>query len=165
MLRRTGFKRPQIERKAPVYTPIARPVNTGPVELVAMPKNPPGRNSAFRNLARGRECMFRIPGECSFNPEQTVLAHSNESRHGKSMGMKADDAIGSVFACYACHFAIDQGGMSSEQKAEHWVVARARMKAALEKIVASPSEKEKDRAAAAWALERINAHSIAASPM
>lgn len=155
MLRRTGFKRPQIERKSPVYAPITRPVNTGPVELVAVPKNPPGRNQAFRDLARGRECMFRIPGVCSFSPEQTVLAHSNRSADGKAMGMKADDAIGSVFACYFCHAAIDQGKASAAEKDACWSDALVRMKAELEKIAASPSEKEKDRAAAAWALDRI----------
>ena len=155
MLRRTGFKRPQIERKSPVYAPITRPVNTGPVELVAVPKNPPGRNQAFRDLARGRECMFRIPGVCSFNPEQTVLAHSNESQHRKAMGMKADDAIGSVFACYCCHSAVDQGRYTDEWKRQAWMVARDRMQSELEKIYADPSEKEKDRAAAVWALDRI----------
>lgn len=42
MLRRTGFKKPQIERKPIVYTPIPehlrRKVSTGPVELKALPK-------------------------------------------------------------------------------------------------------------------------------
>lgn len=154
MLRRTGFKRPQVERKAPVYAPITRPVNTGPAELVAVPKNPPGRNQAFRDLARGRECMFRIHGVCSFNPEQTVLAHSNRGADGKGMGMKSDDALG-VFACYSCHAAIDQGAMSKSAKDYAWGLACDRMVAELEKIASSWIEKEKDRAAAVWALDRI----------
>jgi uncharacterized CHY-type Zn-finger protein len=58
--------------------------------------------SALRESARGADCMIRIPGICSFNNEETVLAHVN----GAGMGIKADDTEAS-FACYPCHCAVD----------------------------------------------------------
>ena len=59
----------------------------------------------LRNLARGQQCRIRIPGICTHNPEQTVLAHY---RIGGlcGTGMKPHDLIGAD-ACAACHDAVD----------------------------------------------------------
>jgi hypothetical protein len=59
----------------------------------------------LRQLARGQECMVRLPGICNFNPETTVLAHY---RLGgiNGYGMKSPDLIG-AWACSDCHAHID----------------------------------------------------------
>ena len=60
----------------------------------------------LRKLARGRDCMVRLPGICNFNPETTVLAHYR--MHGLSgIAMKSPDIFG-AWACSACHDEIDR---------------------------------------------------------
>lgn len=51
-------------------------------------------------------CTMRLPGVCLGGTETTVLAHSNQLKHGKGMGIKADDNWG-AFACAACHDVLD----------------------------------------------------------
>lgn len=59
---------------------------------------------AITRSARGRDCQIRLPGICSFDPEQTVFAHIR--LNGISgFGIKAPP-IGS-FACYPCHMHCD----------------------------------------------------------
>ena len=57
----------------------------------------------LRKLARGQDCMVRLPGICNFNPETTVLAHV---RMNTGIGQKAPDLLG-AWACSACHLAVD----------------------------------------------------------
>ncbi len=162
-LKRSGFKRPVMERKPVVHKPLdpkhRRVVNTGPVEGEVQPiqKNPPGRNQAYRDLAKGKECMLRVPGVCCRNSETTVLAHSNSMANGKGMGLKADDAIGAVWACYTCHMWADQGKAPRELKDAAFDLGVKRMETQLEQIIADPQAKPRDRSAAEWALERIRA--------
>ena len=60
----------------------------------------------LRKLARGRECMIRLPGICCRDPATTVLAHVRLA--GVSgIGLKADDALG-AYACATCHDAVDR---------------------------------------------------------
>lgn len=55
----------------------------------------------FRKLAKGRECMVRVPNVCSFNPEETILAHVRLA--GLSgIGIKANDLFASL-CCARCH--------------------------------------------------------------
>lgn len=61
--------------------------------------------SKLRDAARGQECQIRCPGICSFNPEQTVLAHYRLSGTCGT-GMKPIDLIG-AWACEPCHSACD----------------------------------------------------------
>jgi hypothetical protein len=58
----------------------------------------------LRASARGKDCTLRIPSVCSFNPEQTILAHLPCGHKGA--GMKGPDII-AVFACAHCHSFID----------------------------------------------------------
>lgn len=58
----------------------------------------------LRDAARGQECTVRLPGVCNWNPETTVLAHLPSG--SKGVGMKGLDTV-AVFACSACHDAID----------------------------------------------------------
>lgn len=159
MLRRTGFKRAEYERKPVVHTPIApanrRQVSTGPAELTAVAKSPPGRNQAYRDLARDKPCMLRVPQVCCNDSATVVLAHSNKGSDGKAMGMKADDARGSAWACFTCHQWVDQGRAPAAEKDAAMAAAHARMLPALAAIAGDPAAKARDRAAAQWALDRI----------
>lgn len=58
--------------------------------------------SRIRRSARGEKCLIRLPGICTHNPEETVLAHLN----GAGMGRKHPDIFG-AYACRACHDAVD----------------------------------------------------------
>jgi len=62
--------------------------------------------SKITESARGEECQVRLPGVCSFNPQQTVWAHANGLAAGKGKGLKSPDALG-AYAFYACHMVID----------------------------------------------------------
>jgi hypothetical protein len=59
----------------------------------------------LRDSARGQDCTLRLTGICNHDPETTVLAHLPSPVSG--MGTKSDDWHG-VFACSACHAALDQ---------------------------------------------------------
>lgn len=62
--------------------------------------------SKIRESARDEDCTVRLPQVCSFNPEQTVLAHPNTHRAGKGGAHKAADELG-AYACYPCHMVVD----------------------------------------------------------
>lgn len=57
--------------------------------------------SALTDYAKGKDCMIRIPMECTFMPEQTVPCHVPlMGFHGT--GLKMDDWF-FAFGCYRCH--------------------------------------------------------------
>lgn len=60
------------------------------------------KRSKYRDSARGQECQVRLPGICSGNDEETILAHLN----GGGMGMKKND-IHASFCCASCHNVLD----------------------------------------------------------
>lgn len=61
--------------------------------------------SALTDYANGKECMIRIPGECTFNDEQTVPCHVPlMGYHGT--GLKMNDWFFS-FGCKQCHDVCD----------------------------------------------------------
>lgn len=62
--------------------------------------------SKIRLSARGEECTIRLPGVCNFNPETTVLCHSNLLEDGKGRGIKAPDEK-AAYGCSACHDVVD----------------------------------------------------------
>lgn len=58
----------------------------------------------LRNYARGKSCYLRLPG-CSFNTEETVLAHIRIGGTGGT-GIKPPD-ICAVPLCNNCHAKVD----------------------------------------------------------
>lgn len=77
--------------------------------------------SKLRKLARGKDCLVRIPGVCNFDPATTVLAHIRDAGGG-GIGMKPCDLAG-AWACSSCHDTLDQRrplppGMDVEDLAE-----------------------------------------------
>jgi hypothetical protein len=73
------------------------------------------RNEQLTRLAANNPCMFALPGICNQRVDTTVWCHSNESRHGKGKGLKANDCFG-AFGCYPCHTWYDQGTASRAEK-------------------------------------------------
>ena len=61
------------------------------------------RNKKLLEAVRQLPCQV-----CGIEDGTVVAAHSNQLKHGKSMGAKAHDwAIASL--CYTCHAELDQG--------------------------------------------------------
>lgn len=59
----------------------------------------------LRDLARGRDCLIRVPGECLRSPETVVLCHYRMS--GLSgMGFKSPDWC-AAYGCSKCHDIVD----------------------------------------------------------
>lgn len=59
----------------------------------------------LRASAKGQQCTLQFPRICNHDPETTVLCHLPSPVKG--MGNKGDDFY-AVFACSACHAAMDQ---------------------------------------------------------
>lgn len=104
------------------------------------PKKRAGHDKSYLQACRGELCFIRIPGVCIGGMDTTVPAHSNQSRHGKGMGIKADDRF-TVPACYACHAEIDQGShFTREEKFALWNAAYERWEPVREqKLCAKPA--------------------------
>lgn len=94
MLRRTGFKKPQIERKPVVYTPVPehlrRKVSMGPVDLVAAPKTVVRQTKTAEDKRHmdavaqlGCVVCWRVHG--LFQP----LVELHHPRRGAGMGQRA----------------------------------------------------------------------------
>ena len=112
------------------------------------------RNRTLLDMARGRECLLRIPGVCNYNPETTVACHSNQSKHGKGAGLKASDQF-SVWGCSDCHRALDQGNASREAKTLAFDVAHVRQVAQWVYIVKHSNESARFKKAAQEALDQL----------
>ena len=63
------------------------------------------RLTPIRRAARGQDCTLRL-AVCNFDPDTTVLCHSNFLADGKGMGLKALDTA-AAFGCSACHDVLD----------------------------------------------------------
>ena len=68
-------------------------------------KNPPLISPAMRRSAQGQSCTLRLPC-CNGWLDTTVLAHLRVFG-AAGMGQKPDDWC-AVYACHACHDAIDR---------------------------------------------------------
>lgn len=83
-----------LKRKTPMKRGTSRLKSRGP------------KMTPIRKSAQGEECTIRLPEVCNFNPETTVLCHSNLLEDGKGMGIKAPDDK-AAYGCSACHDVID----------------------------------------------------------
>lgn len=63
------------------------------------------RSTPIRRAARGQDCTLRL-AVCNFDPDTTVLCHSNFLVDGKGMGLKAADTA-AAFGCSDCHDVLD----------------------------------------------------------
>lgn len=123
---------------------IARPV----------PKPQANRNPHLLAMARGRPCLFRWMSDCERSGgTTTVAAHENSHEAGKGGARKADDHR-SAWACWSCHAAYDQGSADATEKEQAFARAMERQIRAWREIAADSSQKQADRRAARWALEK-----------
>lgn len=60
----------------------------------------------LEKLAKGMDCMVRLPGVCNFNPETTVLAHFRMAGLCGT-GIKPPSLI-AAWSCSSCHDEIDR---------------------------------------------------------
>lgn len=72
-----------------------------------MNKKPRIKSKALRESARGEDCLLRIPGVCSWQPDETILAHNPYTMGNNGIGIKTDDLF-SIYACSKCHDCIDR---------------------------------------------------------
>lgn len=75
--------------------------------------------SKYLAACRGESCYLRVPGVCLFSSVTVVPCHSNQSKHGKGLGIKAAHEF-TVPGCMACHAWIDQGPATRELKFSTW---------------------------------------------
>jgi hypothetical protein len=61
----------------------------------------------LRESARGEDCLVRIPGGCSFDPEKTILSHFPGAAGGRGRGIKALDVC-AAYACTDCDAIVDR---------------------------------------------------------
>ena len=63
------------------------------------------RSKKARRSARDEECTMNSPN-CNYNPETTVLCHSNKQEHGAGWSIKASDEF-SFYGCSGCNLWFD----------------------------------------------------------
>lgn len=158
MLKRTGFKRPEISH-APPSSPkrLERPVVMADCSAMSQPivKTEPRRNPHLLTMARGKPCLLIVDGVCKGETETTVAAHSNLLSHGKGKARKADDCF-SVWSCARCHTWLDSRyDATFEQREAAFLIGFGSQVAEWKAINESASSSPKDRAAARWALDQL----------
>lgn len=95
-------------------------------------------------LCHGQECYLRLPGICRNDRDTVVPAHSNQLKHGKGRGIKANDRM-TVPACFWCHAELDQGTrFTKEEKRDAWDQAYSRWAAYREERYGVPAGEEEE---------------------
>lgn len=136
-----------------------RAARMGPADLAPAPKDPPGKNRHLLDMARGRPCLIRSP-RCVGGTETTVACHGAGIANGKGMGRKVSDAL-TCWGCWACNDYTDAySGATAQQKRDVFILGHYHQVHEWRRIEGSAAEPEKDRAAARWALEYLNASPV-----
>jgi hypothetical protein len=158
-MKRSGFKRLQVVHMPPTPAKrLERPVVFADCSAMQQPqaKPEPQRNPHLLSMARGRPCLLRTR-VCSYDNSTTVAAHSNLLAHGKGRGRKADDCY-SVWACARCHAWLDSSyDAEFEEKESAFMRALVAQADEWKAIAGSASASPKDRTAAMWAVQRLQA--------
>lgn len=124
----------------------------GPTQAKTKAKRCP----ALLEMANGRPCLLHIPGVCNGRTDTTVACHSGLSIHGKAGARKADDCYSS-FGCAACHSWLDQGPAPRAVKEAAFMAAHLRQVIEWRRVMQDPTEPDRFRRAARWALDELNA--------
>lgn len=179
MNRGKGFQRKQVDAPAPARSEAAcgSPDDAGPIEhqqvaalrplrhgtyaspdvrIRTLPKPEAHRNPHLLAMARGRPCLFRVPGVCCFDDSTSVACHSNLLIHGKAKSRKADDCYVAT-GCFTCHVWLDQGPADGTTKELAFMSAHLAQVCEWRAIAGSATADPKDRLAAQWALDHLNA--------
>jgi hypothetical protein len=124
-------------------------------EVRAMPKTEPGRNPVLLKMAEGRPCLLTAVERCQgVRGDTTVACHRNE---GKGMSLKQSDAC-TCWGCAPCHEWYDFSGSPRAEKRRAFMAAHLRQLLEWRRIAVDPSEPERFRRAALWALNQLNAN-------
>ena len=59
------------------------------------------KNKKLTDFAKGKDCTFRAPMVCNFNPETSVFCHVSTKRMA-GIGTKTHDFFGFI-GCSSCH--------------------------------------------------------------
>lgn len=157
-MKRSTFKRPVLERARTVHRPIPEHLRRASISSTVgqsfrpAPKPEAQRSRALLDMARDRPCLLLVPGVHRHSPDTTVACHSNQGIHGKGERRKADDHY-SVWGCFHCHTWLDQGPAPEAEKTAAFDAALARQLVEWARVAADPTEPERFRRAARWALE------------
>ncbi len=90
-----------------LHTGSYAPPAAKPTEAPPSRQKVPGKvRQAIRDSARGEECLVRIPGICTYDPEKTIWSHARWPDAGKGGATKAIDVAG-AFCCTACDSVFD----------------------------------------------------------
>ena len=122
-MKRTGFAR---KPDSPFSSFANAKTRMHRTEMKKRAKRKPtvAEGSKYIDACRGEECYLRVPGVCcslGWAHESVVDCHSNQMRHGKAGGRKADN-IYTVPGCGPCHAWIDQNrvGTPKQEKFDVW---------------------------------------------
>ncbi|MDQ0082918.1 hypothetical protein J2W35_003277 [Variovorax boronicumulans] len=138
--------------------PARRGTYTAPPPAAAIPKTQRREIPHLLDMARGRPCLFRVEDVCNRDPETSVAAHSNWAQHGGKGGWRKADDCYTAWACFACHTWLDSGPADGELKKLAFLGAHLEQVGEWRAIAAGVADgTPKDRAAAAQALEHLNA--------
>ena len=147
----------QARNRSALAATRGRAARMGPAELTPAPKTEAARNPTLLQLARGRICLLCVlTGQRVCHPDSTVAAHSNLPIHGKAGARKADDPY-TVWLGDLHHRWLDQGTAPAAAKEAAFMAAHVAQVDAWRRIANDPTEPQRNRRAAAWALERLNA--------
>ncbi len=84
--------------------------------------------SKYLAACKGQPCYLNVMCPWTDWADPTVVpAHSNQSKHGKGIGLKAKHEF-TLPACLACHTWLDQSGAPQERKAAAFDAGFARWK-------------------------------------
>lgn len=165
MPRGTGFKRRLLparqsttaEGVRALAVATRRGTYTAAPPAAAIAKTPRREIPHLLAMARGMPCLFALPGICNRDPATTVAAHSNWAQHGGKGGARKADDCYSAWSCSACHAWLDSGKADGERKKVAFMLAHLSQVNHWRRIVADPTSKPRDRAAAQLALDHLNA--------
>lgn len=131
---------------------VSRGSYAGASSGVVVEKEEAQRNPTLLAMARGRRCLLLAVEGChGASGHSTVACHQNE---GKGMAQKRPDPM-SVWGCAPCHRWLDQSGSPRAEKRRAFDAAHVRQVAEWRKVATDPTEPERFRRAARWALEQL----------
>lgn len=138
-------------------TPTARRgTYAAPQRFVTAPKHPRAENAHLLRMARDKPCLIRSP-ICNYDPETTVACHGGGVENGKGTAYKVSDAL-TCWGCSACnHYTDAYAGATKAQKRAAFMLGHLAQVCEWRAIAGSAAADPKDRLAAQWALDHLNA--------
>jgi hypothetical protein len=117
--RKTPLKSSGFKRKSPFTNTADKATAARRTQMKRRVKKPTvEEGSKYLAACAGEDCYLRVFGVC-VGRESVVPCHSNQSQHGKGMGLKAKHEF-TLPGCWACHAWIDQGKAAREVKFSTW---------------------------------------------